>query len=72
MADDSKRDVHHVEEMASNELPADTEVKAVHSVALTDALAKDKHNPWTLSMFQLYAIMAFITLSMQPSIGLVL
>ena len=67
MADDRKRTVQHVEDVAIDQLPADTQVKAVHSVALADALAKDKHSPWTASMFQLYAIMALVTLSMAIS-----
>ena len=69
MADDGKRDVRHVEEVAIDQLPAETEVKAVYSVALADALAKDRHSPWTASMFQLYAIMAFVTLSMKTFYG---
>ena len=53
---------HHVE-VAENDAPSETKVTAVHSVALTNALVKDKHSPWTSSMLKLYGIMVLVTLS---------
>ena len=68
----NKPNAQHVEEIATDDQNTDTKVTAVYSVALTDALVKDKHRSWSSSMLQLYGIMMLVTLSMetvQQSLG---
>jgi hypothetical protein len=47
-------------------LPSGESAKVI-SVALTDAVAKDKPSAWSPSMLRLYAIMFLVTISMNSS-----
>lgn len=53
----------HVEKMGVAQATDDAKRVQVLSVALNDALARDKISPWAWSTIKLYGIMALTTLS---------
>ena len=67
MAEEKDKTLQHVEVQkvqSITDVPADAQKIAVFSVALTDAIAKDRPQYLSWPMFRLYGIMLLVTMSM--------